>query len=100
MGGTVHVLGTAKSQFCSEPGRLVSNCVIGYGLPPASKGPRNLNEVGWVLAPSAQSAMYELPSKSRSPFWKNAARQPLTGHDHVWFTPFTLTVREPAAKQG
>src|ERR1700732_2547454 len=96
----VQVKGFAKSKLCSAPGRLVSNWVVGYGFPAASKGPSNLNDVGWVLVPSAQSAMYELPSKSRSPFWKNAARQPETGHDHVWFTPFTVTVREPAAKRG
>src|SRR5436305_5251070 len=57
-------------------------------------------EVGLLELPSGQSALYELPSKSRSPFWKPVCRQPFNRAVIVVAFPLTVTGRCPAGKHG
>src|SRR5258708_14485960 len=73
--------------------------MFGYELPCASKGRAYLSEVGKLVEPFGQSAMYGLPSKSRSPFCVKSCWQAATGQFQVVLTPLTTTVRGPDGAQ-
>src|SRR6266849_6025917 len=73
--------------------------MLGYVLPCASNGPAYLNAVGKLVEPFGQSAMYGLPSKSRSPFCVKSCSHAATAQFQVVLAPFTTTVRGPDGAQ-
>src|SRR5713101_6759039 len=70
--------------------------MLGYVLPCGSKGPAYLKAVGKLVEPFGQSAMYGLPSKSRSPFCVKSCSHAATAQFQVVLAPFTTTVRGPS----
>src|SRR5260370_22084655 len=73
--------------------------MLGYVLPCASNGPAYLNAVGKLVEPFGQSAMYGVPSESRSPFCVKSCSHAATAQFQVVLAPFTTTVRGPDGAQ-
>ena len=69
-------------------------------MPDWSNGPAYLNDVGTFGDPFGHVARwYDMPSKSRSPFWNRLSPHRLTGDVSLIAFPPTITVLVPCGRQ-